>query len=279
MRRTTLLLLVLTFCSWIALPAIAAEDTSSSDYWIEKLATYYTESAPYTLVYAMEMEVNQQGTQLAVTASGDILFAAADRMKTNIDMEMSMDLLPEPMKMSMKMVHDGEYIWTEMDNPMAGGKQVMKMSAEAAQDMQAQAGFGGGMSSEQLDPAAQARMLAEMMDLAVTSIEGGTVRLEGEMTEEFKEKMGAGAQVFGEEGLGRVVLTLDEKTGAMRTMTMGSGEKPFLTMNYEDMKLIPANDLPADAFDYTPPEGVQVQDLSEALKNAETAGAGAAALQ
>lgn len=280
LRRTALLLLMLTICSWVVPSALSAADKNSSDYWIEKLATYYTESAPYTLVYAMEMAMDQQGTKLAIIASGDILYAGADRMRTNIDMEMSMDLLPEPMKMSMTMVHDGEFIWTEMDNPMAGGKQVMKMSAEAAKDMQAQAGFGGGFSSEQLDPAAQAKMLAEMMDLAVTSIEGGTVRLEGAMTEEFKEKMGAGAAIFGENGMGKVILTLDEKTGAMRKMVMGDVANPLITMNYEDMKLIPAGDLPADAFSYTPPDGVQVQDMSQMMKDAENAaGAGSAPMQ
>ena len=269
-RKTLFFFLVLAFLLPVASWSADA-DRSSSDYWIEKLASYYADSAPYTLVFAMEMKMSQQGANLDITAGGDMLFASPERMRTRIDMTMAMDMLPEPMKMSMLMVHDGETIWTEMDNPMVGGKQVMKLSAAAAKEIQAKAGLGSGFSSDQIDPAAQAKMLSQMMDLTVSEIAGGSVRLEGAINEEFVAKMGQMAEAFGTDGLGRVVITLDEKTGAMRQMTMGDPEAPALSMVYEDMKLIPKAELPADAFRYTPPEGVPVQDLTEALRQAQEA--------
>lgn len=276
LRRRALPLVLLTMSLGIASSSSAAADRDTSDYWIEKLVTYYAESAPYTLVYGMEMQIEQQGTKVGITASGDILYAGAEQVRANIDMKMAMELLPEPMKMSMKMVHDGEFIWTEMENPMAGGTQVMKMSAEAAREMQANSGLGSGINSDQLDPASQAKMLSEMMELEVASIADGIVRLEGALTDEVKAQLGDGAQLLsGEEDLGRVVLILDEKTGAMRRMTMGDPVKPFITMNYEDMKLIPKGDLPADAFTYVPPEGVTVRDLTQVLKDGQGGGASA----
>ena len=129
-RKTLFFFLVLAFLLPVASWSADA-DRSSSDYWIEKLASYYADSAPYTLVFAMEMKMSQHGANLDITAGGDMLFASPERMRTRIDMTMAMDMLPEPMKMSMLMVHDGETIWTEMDNPMVGGKQVMKLSAAA----------------------------------------------------------------------------------------------------------------------------------------------------
>lgn len=245
-------------------PKKAGPDTV--EYWIEKVSDFYG-SSPYSLVYVMEMDMNQQGMNIRVDGTGDLLVGDPEHMRMNLRMKMSMpQMLPEPINMDMLVVNDGEYIWTEMDNPMQGGKQVMKMSAEKAQAMSSDFGNMAGPNTGKVDPASQLEMMNKMMNLEVAGIAAGRVTLTGTVSDEFRASAGASFEALGEDALSQVRLVLDEATGALQEMTLGAPEKPFMRSRFEDLKILKKAEMKPESFRYQPPEGVSVEDISDKIE-------------
>jgi len=236
-----------------------AEPDAAAKKWLDKAAKHYSQG-PYSLTYSMDMAITQQGMAVSIDAIGELLYGGPKSMKMNLDLTMSMPtVMPEPMKMKTLIVSDGGTLWTEVDNPLMGGKQVSKMSAEAAAEQANKVGTMGGMDPSQLDPASQIEMYGKMADLRVREISGEVVRLGGPVTEEFGSSL---APMVGDLGDSELTLVLSEATGELREMTLGSADAPLVTARFQDLKFLKAEDISPDAFAYTPPEGVAVQDMS-----------------
>jgi outer membrane lipoprotein-sorting protein len=243
--------------------ATLADQDPETQKWLDKVAQAYSKG-PYSLNYTLDMSVSQQGTEMSMRAVGKMLYRDPKAMR--IEHEMSM-ILPgdnPPLTMTTLVVHDGETLWTEVSNPLLGNKQVVKMSAEAAEKLATDRApsLMAGINPSQLDPASQVALLAKMANLKVAGKAEGKVRLSGLMTDEFRQSLGPAAAGFLGEGQTELSMVLDEKTGQLYEMSIGPAGEPFLVGHFKDMKYLKASDIPKDAFLYQPPAGALVNDMT-----------------
>ncbi len=246
-----------------AVNATAGLDEESKK-WMSRLADLY-KKAPYSFEMVADMNINQMGMQVAMKMNGTMYFLDQTHYRMNMDMDMEM---PQQGKMDMKMsmIGDGKFIWMEMKNPMMGEmKQVMKMSLDKLESM-AQAGGMGSLGlndPNMLDPSKIIENMGKIMDIEFKGLKDGKAILEANLTEEFQKTFATG-QAGGntEPGLGKFIMTLDEKNLFPMEMTIQMGEMaPAMSFKFQNLKFPKKEELGEDFFSYTPPEGVQVMDL------------------
>ena len=149
-------------------------------------------------------------------------------------------------QMDTLMVSDGTHTWIEADVPMMG-RQVIKMPVNA--QMPGAPGGGGPMGGND-DPLAQIQKMADEFDFDVVDETAEEVTLSATVT--------AGQKGI-PSGVNAVRLVFDKKTGFPRRMIMG-GETPLVEMEFLGLQQL--SDVDDSEFDYTPPEGVPVMDMS-----------------
>lgn len=153
---------------------------------------------------------------------------------------MSMQGMPEPQTMKGKIVGDGEFLWNEQEQ--MGQKMVTKMV----------------MPPEAKDPAiAYKNMVKE-----------GTATLKETATVD-----GAACTVLEVQGQGMTsVLYIANDSGMLMKMEGNGADGTKMTMTTKDVKLDSA--LEGATFTYTPPEGVQVMDMTAMGSMGEAAPSG-----
>ena len=240
-----------------AAPA-AAETTPEARVWLEKLISIY-DGGPFKVGYAIELDLAALGQPLAGTLKGTYTRADATHSRMELDMELAgMPGAAEPTKMTMLNVSDGVTLWTEMNNPALGGRQVTKVAlADAGRVGEAT----GGLGPTSLDPVAQLETLTATMDFEVVERAGGRVTLKGKMTETTRTELPALAA----PGVEAFVLVLDEGTG-FPVEVRADGEDPFVRMSFENFEKLDAGALSDGLFEYSPPEGTPVMDLGAMLE-------------
>ena len=231
-------------------PAVGAQ---SVDDWLQKMAES-VDRAPYSLDYVMKMQVEQAGNQMSIEATADMLYGSPSTLQADMQMNMSMASLPEPMEITMNMVADGTSMWMVMSNPMMGGEQILRMPLDKLEDAQTSAGIPGMSGS--MDPFAQIEQLKQLMDFEIGDSADGLITLVGTPTDDFEATLGAAAAMLG----GEMHMTIEQDTGLPRRVTMGPADAPVMEMVFQNYEFLGASDLPADAFTYTPPEGAQVME-------------------
>lgn len=247
--------------------AATAQSEAAVQQWLKKTADHY-QQGPYEVSYLLTMNMNQQGMAIQMNGTGKLTFKSPKAMKLAMDIAMSMGEGGQTMNMSSLIVSTEDTIWTQSSNPMTGGTQVVKMTHDQAAAMSARQGLVAGMDPTKLDPSNQFEMMSERADLRVTSEEGGEVVLEGPVTEKFRQELGEAAAQL---NVDTVKIILEKDSGALKEFVMGSGETPFMKTTFEGLKFLGEGELPADAFDYTPPEDAMVQDASVLLQGAAAA--------
>lgn len=244
----------------LVLPLTAFGDaTPEAQKWLQGLTAVY-EKAP--LEADLSGSINAQGQAMAL--NGKILLG--DRTHQRVDLKMVMGAGPQGggMEIAMLTVTDGTHTWTEAGTPM--GKQVIKVSLEDAEKLAAQTGgLGAGMGS--MDPLSLAEQLSETVDFELIGTAGGKVTLTAKLDPEDRG-------IFGGAPVDSITLVLDEETSFPLELTVGGGEQPFIKMNLENLKFLKESEVPAGSFTYTPPEGVQVIDPVQMMKQQQQAGAG-----
>ncbi len=234
-----------------------ADSSPEAQQWLEKLVSIY-DRAPLTVEYVAELDMSSLGQPMAGSIKGSL--AQADRTRSRTELELDMaggSGVPEGgMTMSILVVSDGTTLWTEMDNPAMGGRQVTKMSLEVMEQMNSAA---LGVSPTSMDPVAQLEALTGTVDFELLERAGGKVTLEGKITDEARARLG----IMAAPGVDGFVLVIDEKTG-FPTEVRTTGETPFLTMRFSNLKFVDA--LADELFEYTPPEGLPVMDVGAMLQ-------------
>lgn len=256
--ETTLRLLLgaLLLPAWAA-PA-AGDTTPEAQKWLEKVVSHY-DGGPFEVGYTIELDMSALGQPFAGTLSGS--YTRADETHSRMELEMELAGLPgttEPTRMKILNVADGTTLWTEMDNPALGGRQVTKVAlADAAKLGQAM----GGFSPTSMDPVAQLETLTRTMDFEVLEVKGGRVTLRGLITDATR----AENELLGNAAIDAFLFVLDERTG-FPIEVRAEGESPFVTMRFEDFGRIDAKSLADGLFEYSPPEGAAVMDLGAMLE-------------
>ena len=238
--------------------AAAAESSPEAAEWLKKVAAIY-ERTPLTADLAMEMAAAPT-MPLSGTASGRLVVGDATHMRMEMVFEMSGAEGQGGMKLNILSVNDGTTMWNEVD--MGMGKQVTKLARADADAMAQQSPFGVNMGAGGMDPVSQVEQLGKLFDFEVVDAAGGEVTLRGELSEESRQTMGSQAAAAGFEA---VTLVLDAKNGFPVRVMIG-GAEPVITVRFANLKFVPKSELPAGAFQYTPPEGAPVIDAAAMMK-------------
>ena len=164
----------------------------------------------------------------------------------------------------MLVVNDGTAVWTEMENPALGGRQVTTVSLADLEELGSMSG-GLGVSPTSMDPVAQLETMTRTMDFEVIEKAAGTVTLRGTVTDETRAEMG----MLAAPGVDGFIIMIDEETG-FPTQVRADGEKPFITMHFRNLEFIDTASLAEGLFEYSPAEGVPVVDLGAMLKSQAT---------
>lgn len=225
------------------LPTLARAEKDAGAYLEAMMAGY---EQPFSMAFEIEMAIRQSGMEVAVDGTGDILWADQMHSEMTMAMNMTMPGTNAPMAMAIKTVADGTIIWTEIENPMMG-TQVMQVPVADAQAQAAQQGMGASFGQNPLE---QLKTMQKHFDFEVEGIADGKVTLSGDMRE-------GAAPVFGSAGVDvdRMVIVLDESTGNLDHMTLGTADAPLMTLRVRDYQRVEADDVPPSRFQYTPPEG------------------------
>ena len=239
-----------------------AETPADAQQWVDKMRQAYSKT-PLSVGYSAEMNTNSLGQPMTVALDGESIHKDATHMNMKLAVKMTMGT--ESVDMKVLQVSDGKTMWMEMDNPLMGGKQVLKVSVDQAGQIAAAA---GGILGASADPVSQIRDLADKFDFRLVGTEGGLVTLSATMTEKAQADLKDALPLA--EAMREMIVVLDEKTAAPKEMRLG-GATPFLTVRIASFKHLESVD-PA-LFQYTPAEGVQVLDF-DAMTKPEPAGAG-----
>lgn len=250
--------LVLLLAGLLCASAAAATTSPQARQWLDKMASFY-DRGPFTADYSASFALGAGTTPIKGRMDGRITYGDPRRMR--MDMRLEMENLPGlasggdgPVEMKILSVSDGEFIWTEIESPAMGGKQVMKLGIDAAAEMAGgQLGMGG---LQNVDPIAQLEAMTRVMDFEVAERSSDRVTLRGELVEEN----GDGLAQLRSMGIDSILLVLDAETGA--PLEMRAGEEPRVRMEFRNLKRVDRGALPQGVFDYKPPEGVQVIDLA-----------------
>lgn len=268
-RVATLSLAVLV--TLLAAASVQAEATPDARAWLEKMVSFY-DRGPFSVSYSADMRVAQEGQTMSMDMQGQLTHTDPKHMRMDISMDMLMPGAGDgPLQMKMLVVIDGETVWVDMDNPMMGGRRVMKMSYEQAE----QSGGNMGLTNlKNMDPVSQMKEMMDKFDFQVVREEGGEVILSAPIDPDALARMGQmGQMIHGQSTEGwEMVLVLDAEDAVPKEVRMGPTDEPMMTMRFSDWEFYGAAGAPAGTFDYTPPEGVQVMDLGAMQGGAQGGG-------
>ncbi len=191
----------------------------------------------------------------------------------SLSSEISMDMLGQSIKM--RSVTDADGIqWIEMD--MMGETQVIKMDMGQLKELSgalAGSSFPGTMGGSPFGaPESPVNLLesyGEMYDMTLRGREDldgiAMYILEGKLKESLKEMLDplGAAEEMG-FSMDKIVIYVGVDDGFVRkTVMLGADDTPFMTNEFMNVVLNPVLD--DSLFEYTPPEGVEIMDMSKTL--------------
>lgn len=250
--------LVLALGSLLSHTPLPAEDdraTAMLDAAAAKMSAYQTWSADYV------QTMNIKGQEM--TMRGQIKF----RLPAEMRVEMELPMMGHAGSSLMVLGRDG-VLWQDMI--VGGQRRVIKMDMNAvAEQLGPQAAPLARNPADQMDPRAQLQELQRNFDLTVlpaTELHGQVMQvLEGV----WKESVLTNQQnIAASKMFRRLRMYLGQEDGFVHKTEMypPEGEQPGLAQEFQNLKF---NEDFADAlFTYTVPDGVQVMDMSEMMKNA-----------
>ena len=239
-----------------AMPVVQAQDAADVIAELKsKIGDLKTFSADMTMTMGM--------AGMTIESSGKV---------TVLDQQMALDMTMDMMgqKMATRSVMDASGImWSETD--FGGMKQVVKMDMnkmmEQSADLTGLPSPGGGLGG---NPVEAVEQMLETFDLQLDGKDtiGGVevYRLSASVKDELKGQMDPTGQMA-QMGisLDGVRMAFGVEDGFPREYSMlGPDGNPIMSMTYTNLLLDPEID--ASIFSYTPPEGVEVLDMTAMIE-------------
>lgn len=252
-------------CILLLIPSIArAAEPQSYEEVLEALESSREAIRSWSSDTVMSMSMGDMTMNLSGTMKGK---------GESLMGEMSMDMFGQSVKIRTFTGADG-ITWTEMD--MMGETQVIKMDMGQLKDL------GGGLAGSPFpgpmgdspfgvleSPVDLLKNYGEMYDMTLRGqedLDGLAVYvLEGKLKESTKEVLDP-LGVAEEMGfsMDKIVLYVGVDDGfARKTVMLGADDTPFMTTEFKNVVLNPVLD--DGLFEYTPPEGVEIMDMSKML--------------
>jgi outer membrane lipoprotein-sorting protein len=241
--------------------AQAAADEQATK-WLERVFGLVQDKA-FQTDYSVQVSGETQGVLVDAKLQGELLQSGAKHYTNALQMEVKMPAMGEtPMEVTSNQVSDGEILWTETYVSAMGITQVAKISLSELEEILAdQQGLEVGQSSMYMDPMSQLEMLVDAFDVSVLKIAEGEVSLALSATEETRAQF---AELEDPEISG--VLVVREEDAVPVSINVAIGTSMTVDMRFEGFELMAPEDVPGDAFVYTPEPGVQVMDLGQMLR-------------
>ena len=236
-----------------------AESSDEADIWLDKMLAAY-KAGPVQASFDMTMITPETGAD-GMSAAGSIMFDGGKRSRMDMNMTVSMPQMGSEMSMEMVQVFDGSLMWIEMDNPMMGGKIVIKATKAQLEQMSQMGegmGMGGASMSSPFGPE-QMEQMKTLFDWKLLEVADGRATLQATPNPEGMKALTGKDEAMDIPEDTSMVLVLDEATGFPVEMRMSE----MISMKMYDVKVLDA--LPPGAFDYTPPEGATVMDLGQMM--------------
>lgn len=253
MNKPSIPIAVVAFSILAAVPVVA-DSSPEAVAWLDKMVAA-SEQGTFSVNLEGEVGMSQMGQDVTASMKGSM--TRKDRKHVRMNMSVNLGMQGMQMEMQVLSVADGSTLWTEMENPMLGGKQVMKMGLDQMEALREAAGpMGAGPGAS--DPLSEIRSLQDKFDFTVEDAADNLVILRGKPKPEMLEELRK--EYSGPEDVSEIRLSLDPATGFPVEMRIG-GEQPVMTMRFTDFERLDETAIPADTFSYSPPEGVQVTDL------------------
>jgi len=250
MRRSVRLAIWMVLIASVVPPVVPASDSELIAHWRGKMQEAISR-APFALDFTTNAEMNTAGLSARLVMTGRSIYAERNRHRTTMDQRVEgIEGMP-PMEIKALIVADGETLWMEMDNPLLGGKQVMKLAANRV-DALSEGGGGQGHGKEPpTDPLTQIDAFFERFDIREIEKNDGVVTLQGVP----KDGGEGAADVF--------FVTLDGETGFPKILRVEGDQK--VTIEFGEPDYLDAGDLDPATFTYAPPPGAPVVDLESIL--------------
>lgn len=216
----------------------------------------------------MTMSISMMGQ--AMVSKGRILFRKPDRSYMEMETDMGM------MKMQQIMISDGKTMWIRQPAMNMISKIDMAKLTAATKGVQgATAGMTGGTGTADLSNPLQMLDKQTLKLLRADTVEGAEAYV-------FEGAMAQGAQAGPQAQMpfmpARIQVWVAAKDGLLRKLVMLDKEgKETMSQAYSNIVL--NKDYPDSQFQFTPPAGAQVMDMTEGALNMMKQGAGAAGAQ
>lgn len=259
MKRCILAIACLTLLA--AASARAAEPRT-----IEEVIAAVAQAAASIETWSTDTEMTMDMGGMTMTMTGTMQGKGGQVIS-----EANLDMLGQVMKTRTVLGADGIQ-WIEID--MMGQKQVMKMDMNVMKDLgEKMLGFSmpgpNSLPGETQDPTRILEMFGESYDLEFAGIETLDDLKVYAITGNMKEGLvgdGDAAEMLAQmiEMMGKIKLLIGAEDGFIRSMQMlGPDDAPVMSTMYKNVVLnAPMDD---SVFDYSPPEGVDVMDMSKML--------------
>jgi outer membrane lipoprotein-sorting protein len=243
--------------------AFAGETDPAAKPYLERMIAIY-EKAPMSMDFRAEMTIPSQ--EIAMKMKGEMVFL--DQLHFRMEMEMQVKAPgQDEMMMDMFMVSDGEIFWNEVRNPPQP-VMVTRMPMEEMMKMQESMGMKAFMGGGTMDPATMMEVMEQVMTIRLLEKRDGKVYLSGILDPEYAETTAANPMFGGQENPGDLsfLFVLDEANIYPMEMRMRVDETDFMVMTFgEEITYLDKATLPPDTFTYTPPEGVEVMDITSEI--------------
>lgn len=239
-----------------AIPAAQAQDAEAI---IEELKSKIGDFKSYSA--DMTMTMNFVG--MSIESAGTVIV-----QDKRLAMTMTMDMMGQKM-ITHSVMDDSGMMWTEID--MGGMKQVTKLDMnkmiETGSEIAGLPSPAGGIGGNPMEAIEQ---MMETFDLTLDgkdTIDGVEVyRLSAEVKDELKDQLDPTGQMA-QMGVSMesIKMAIGVEDGFPREYSMlATDGTPVMTMTYSNLVLNP--DIDPSVFDYTPPEGVQVMDMTAMME-------------
>jgi len=268
MRRIMLILVAVVLLSSVSFAA----ETTDKELTPEKILEFVKKERAdvKSLTATMSMITYVMNNETAT--KGKIFLKGED----NFRLEGKISAMGGIMNYDTLMISDGKIFWQVMIAPDGKPRQVMKFSAEMFKDMPGAEGLGGLFSQQTgSDPFETAEKTSESFDLKYTGkreLNGEEVYIiEGTIKEETASRL---EKIFAMTGAkpedsvpAALKMQISTSTGVpLKIEQKTKSGKPYMNIEYSEIKF--NTGLKDELFTYTPPEGVNVMDLSKIMADA-----------
>ncbi|CAM2066027.1 hypothetical protein SCOR_11645 [Sulfidibacter corallicola] len=230
----------------------------------EKMKARYA-GQPLFVAYEGKFITENNGMLVEATFASKMTVRDANHLEMTSDIQMAIQAMNVSPKILMNLVHDGREMWLDLEFPHIPNRQVVKIDLK---HMRKLAELNGQLSFIPGKPGTRnpIELIVEYTDLFPFDLErvkDDKAFLKAQIPQFLWTQFGVPEPEGSGIDFSTATLVLDRKSGQIREMHIGNGEKKHFEMRFTEQQFKKKSDLPDALFQYKMPEGVVFSDLNE----------------